>query len=86
MNKNISSLDVVDWNQISKVTFQDVAPESLVSELVAESLLKLDLPRNTPYGAVVDGRSLNGNESLASAGIGENSEVMLTPRVVAGQV
>ena len=85
--ESIDALAVVDWNGQRRVNFEgEIETESLVSEVLAEAIHKLDLPRNVPYAAVLDGRKLNRNESLAEAGIKANDEIMVTPEVSAGSV
>ena len=85
-NGSISALSVVDWNRQRRVQFNgEIELDSTVSEIVAEALHKFDdLPRNVPYAAVLDGRKLNKSDSLAEAGVKENSELMLAPEVSAG--
>ena len=82
---SLNTLSVSDWNQQKRVDFEgEIEPECLVSEVVAEAVHKLDLPRNTPYSAVVEGRKLNGSDTLSEAGIKSRDEIMLTPEVSAG--
>ena len=82
---SIRSLSVVDWNHQKRVDFQgEIESDSLVSEIVAEAVHKLDLPRNTPYAAVLDGRKLPRNATLAESGVEDQSEIMVAPEVSAG--
>lgn len=82
---NISSLSVVDWNRSRRVSFEgEIESDSLVSEVVAEAIHKLNLPTNVPYSAVHDGRKLNSGATLAEAELGTDAEIMVTPEVSAG--
>ena len=83
----IDTLSVRDWSSQRRVQFEgEIETELLVSEVLAEAIHKLDLPRNVPYSAVLDGRKLNRNDSLAEAGIKANDEIMVAPEVSAGSV
>jgi len=82
---SLSALSVVDWNHQKRVQFEDgIETDSLVSEVVAEAVHRLELPRNVPYSAVVGGRKLNKSDSLAEAGLKTDDEIEVCPEVSAG--
>ncbi len=78
-------LAVMDWSGQRRVEFEGEIPGNiLVSELISEAIHRLDLPRNVPYSAVLDGPKINQGDSLNEAGIKPNDEIMVTPMVSAG--
>ncbi|NOZ20005.1 MAG: hypothetical protein GXP25_02840 [Planctomycetes bacterium] len=81
----IRSLSVTDWNQQKRVDFDGkIELDSSVGEILKEAVHRLDLPRNTAYSAVLEGRKLINSETLDKAGVKEADEIMVTPEVTAG--
>jgi len=73
-----------DWQRTRSVDLEDVVRSATVAEIVEAAREALNLPLDTSYQAVLDGRALNSLETLKEAGIEMDAEMELIPEVHAG--
>jgi hypothetical protein len=74
-----------DWEGMRRVSLEDVARNATVAELLDEVRRAMDLPNDTSYQALLDGRELNQMETLEEAGIVSEAEMEIIPEVHAGR-
>jgi hypothetical protein len=73
-----------DWDGSHHARLDDVPRNATVAEILDEARRAMDLPIDTSYQAILDGRQLSRMETLAEAGINADAELEIIPEVKAG--
>ena len=73
-----------DWERVRQVHLDEVTRSATVAELLDEARRVMDLPIDTSYQAVLEGRRLNRMETLEEAGVDSDVEMEIIPEVHAG--
>jgi len=75
---------LTDWEGIRQVHLDEVTRSATVAELLDEARRVMDLPIDTPYQAVLEGRQLNRMDTLEESGVDSDVEMEIVPEVHAG--
>ena len=78
------NITFTDWEGVRHVHLDEVTRGATVAELLDEARRVMDLPVDTPYQAVLDGRQLNRMDTLEEAGVDSDVEMEIIPEVHAG--
>lgn len=78
------NLALQDWQGTRQVHLEDVPRNATVAEVLDEARRMMDLPMDTNYQAVREGRALNNMETLEDVGIGADASLEIHPDVSAG--
>jgi hypothetical protein len=73
-----------DWEGVRRVHLDEVTRNATVAELVDEARRVMELPIDTSYQAVLEGRQLNRMDTLEDAGVDSDVEMEIVPEVHAG--
>jgi hypothetical protein len=73
-----------DWEGVRHVHLDEVTRSATVAELLDEARRVMDLPIDTSYQAVLEGRQLNRMDTLEEAGVDSDVEMEIVPEVHAG--
>jgi hypothetical protein len=74
----------IDWEGVRQAHLEEVTRRATVAELLDEARRVMDLPIDTSYQAVLEGRQLNRMETLEEAGVHSDAEMEIVPEVHAG--
>jgi hypothetical protein len=80
------NVSFTDWERTRHVYLEDVTTTATVAELVEAAREAMDLPPDTAYQAVLDGRQLNHMDTIEEAGIAADTEMEIVPEVHAGSL
>lgn len=78
------NLALQDWQGTRQVHLDDVPRNATVAEVLDEARRMMDLPLDTNYQAVREGRALNNMETLEDVGINADASLEIHPDVSAG--
>jgi hypothetical protein len=86
MERGIESVNITftDWEGVRQVHLDEVTRSATVAELLDEARRVMDLPIDTSYQAVLEGRQLNRMDTLEEAGVDSDVEMEIVPEVHAG--
>jgi hypothetical protein len=73
-----------DWEGTRHAHLDDVMRNATVAEILDEARRVMELPIDTSYQAVLNGRQLNHMETLEEAGIDSDVDMEIVPEVHAG--
>lgn len=75
----------IDWSEQKRVQMDGGVPsDTTVGEVLSEMVRAMQLPATTPYAAYYQGRKLNRADTIESAGLENEAEIVLSPEVTAG--
>jgi hypothetical protein len=81
---DLVNLRFTSWDGNRGATLNDVMRDATIGEVLDEARRVMDLPIDSAYQALLDGRELNNMDTLADVGIESEAELEIAPDVQAG--
>lgn len=78
------NITFTDWEGVRHAHIDEVTRNATVAEVLDEARRVMDLPVDTSYQALLEGRQLNRMDTLEEAGVDADVEMEIVPEVHAG--